>query len=508
MRYNIVNFLVLYLAFYISAAPADVVIPFEQCSEKRQTWSDGIAEEAGQFNLHQSSHSTEASAPCTDCAKDTAVFPDSRSAVENIDGIISSFGSNSIPPICFYAASLIAVDEPKYRLYGCKDKNSEWPERKYRMRPCLNEKYTNMTAQAFDEVANCFSFSLEEKKAIFALFNHESHFILNARSPKKARCYGQMTMKTIKYVNQNIYYRNHGYQYGDVYRDAVSNCPGLRDKVIPPSLVTETRFNNTRLRRKMKRASITCGLTQDPYACLFYSMFNVKINLKEFNDNYNEMPDYIGSEKEIPGKMEEDFQLPVMLNEVLVVKGPVKNKSTGKIENIDRVFWDSSQIPDEFEGKEYDVSQLEIKKVPVFKKATLKNVFLHYAHSGGRSIVATHLKVFLEGVKKRVAGIRNSEDEISCSEDQKCSQYRSSLKQGQPLSISDLQNTFVAYARRNRLTNVNELVNFAQKVDQGLKFLQNEQDEIRIHLGRINNLFTDEDDFIHQVKNSCPDSVY
>ena len=509
MKYNIINFLVFYLILHISIAHSETTASYEICEEKRRAWTDGVAKEADQFNLYKSSNTTEASAPCTECVRGKTAFLDSRSEVKQIGNISLPFSSNDVPSICFHASSLLAVDVDKSRLYGCENKNSEWPERNYRMRPCLHKNYIDMTAKAFNKVADCFSFSLEEKKAIFALFNHESHFILNAKSDENARCYGQMTMKSIKYVNQNIYYRNHGYQYGDIYRDAVTNCPGLEDKVIPPNLVTETRFNDTRLKRKMKRASITCGLTQDPHACLFYSMFNVKINLKEFNNKYNEIPDYMGSRRELSEKIEEDFQLPVMLNEVLVVKGTIKNKTTGKIETIEKVFWDETQVHDEFKGIEYDIGSLEIKKVPVFKKQNLKNAFLHYAHNGGRSIVATHLKVFVEGVKKRVAGIRTSKDQISCSEDQKCSRYRSSLKQGQSLDISDLQDTFVPYVRRNRLTNEGELINFTQKVEQDLGFVHNTENEISNHLRQIKTSPDfDKSDFINQVKNSCPDSVY
>ena len=371
----------------------------------KESWTNQIAGDARQFDLYDTSSTvTEASAPCTNCATKTTDFSDNLSEVERMGNLTSSDIDKDIPSICFHAAALIAVDEPGSRLYGCKSKNSEWPDRRYRMRPCLNEQYADMTAKAFNKVADCFGFSLNEKRAAFALFNHESHFILNARSPKKARCYGQMIMRAIKYVNQNIYYRNHGFKYGDVYKNAVNNCPGLKDKVIPPGIVTETAFSNARLKEKMRRASITCGLTQDPYACLFYSMFNVKMNLKEFNDNYNEIPDYIGSSQDVSGKTEDDFKLPIMLNEVVIVKGRVRNKKTGKIENIDRVFWDSSQISKEFQNKEYNTSQLEIRKVSLFKPDTLKNVFLHYSHNGGRSYSGYSFKGFCRRCKKKNGG--------------------------------------------------------------------------------------------------------
>lgn len=497
MNYNTFNFLLLSIVFYMSIAQAEDVIPFESCSKKRTEWTNKIAKEAFEFNLFHSSDQTEAASLCTDCIEHMNRLRDFN---------VFNIGS-SILPICFYASALIAADTPRPRLYGCRDKNSEWPDGTNRVRPCLNESYVYMTAKAFNGVANCFEFSLEEKKAIFALFNHESHFILNARSPEKARCYGQMTMDTIKYVNQNIYFRNHGYKFGDVYRNAIRNCPGLRDKVIPPNLVTETRFNNTRLRRKMKRASITCGLTQDPYACLFYSMFNVKINLKEFNDNYNDIPNYRGSQ-EISGAVEEDFQLPIMLNEVLMVKGTMTNKATGKTETIDRVFWDSSQVADFLADKKYRTSNLEIKKVSVFEKKTLRNAFLHYAHNGGRSIVADHLPVFVEGIKRRVAA-SPAERGDSCGDNKTCSQYRSLLKKGQSLGISDLQTEFISYARRNRLTNVGELVNFSQKVAQGLGYVHNADNEIVKHLNMMDiDPPANTKGFIDQVKESCPESVY
>ena len=108
-----------------------------------------------------------------------------------------------------------------------------------------------------------------------------------------------------------------------------------------------------------------------------------------------------------------------------------------------------------------------------------------------------------------MAGIRASKKEKPCKVDTKCSRYLSSLKQGQPLGISDLQDMFVAYARRNRLTNVRELVNFTQRVDKNLKNIHNENDQMNIHLERISvDSEADKSGFINQVKNSCPYSVY
>ena len=61
-----------------------------------------------------------------------------------------------------------------------------------------------MTAQAFNEVADCFNLSTKEKYDFFATFNHESVFNLNVKSGSGARCYGQITFGTYNSMRQYI----------------------------------------------------------------------------------------------------------------------------------------------------------------------------------------------------------------------------------------------------------------------------------------------------------------
>ena len=511
MRKNVIHFLIFAVSIVlyqnITNSASVEAIPYEVCSERRKRWTDKIITEASQFKLNPPANTTEAAANCLNGCDELDPFLSVRQEAEIIkNSAVNSSGENGdIPSICFYASSLHSINITKYRSYNCKNRNSEWPSSKNRTRPCLSKNYIDMTAKAFNKVTDCFNFSLNEKKQSFALFNHESHFMLNARSPGKARCYGQMTIDAIITINRNIYYRNHRSKFGNIYEEVINNCPELANKVIPPEITNRTKFSDTRLQTLMRRAPITCGTTQDPYSCLFYSLFNIKMNMQYFDDSYNEIPDYMGR-KELPGNMQRDFQSPIRLNEMLVVKGKVKVKHSGKIKQVKMIFWDISEVYSAFAGKlEYDVNQLEIKKVSVFNKKTLRSIFVHYAHNGGSSVIKTHLTPFIESIKKDIA------KKETCSKNKKCSKYRSSLMSGQSLDVSNLQEMFKPYAIMNKMKNVKELSEFTDKIETDLLILQNNNNQLRDHLDQIKNIpmsDSKKDDFVNQVKESCPASVY
>ncbi len=473
-------------------------IPYEQCEGRKKEWTDQMVALADQFTLYRSQNDTEAQ-DCSDCSSAGAhdnSYP-LPLEIKELKGAVHK--ARDIPPVCFFAGALRGVGLSTKKNYNCEHRDSVWPgrfegKRKKKTRPCLNKAYIDMTAKAFNETADCFGFSPQEKQQIFALFNHESRFILNAKSNSKARCYGQITMPLIKDINKNIYYRNRGFKFGHIYENAVNNCPGLEDKVAPPSIINQKERSPKRLKRLHKNAPITCNMTHDPYTCLFYSMFNVKINQEYFDNRYSDTPNYMGR-REPPPKMEEDFLFPIQLNEMLVVKGRVT--IDGREEEVEWVFWDTSEAYDVFNRVKYNVQNLEIKKTAVFDKETLRSAFTHYAHNGGNSAVKTHLTTFIEETKRQVASGKY------CSKNPQCQTRRDALIKGRALSASDLQDLFSGYVRRNRrnFNNPQEVSKFSHKIASDMNFIHDIKSAERPD---IMNQFNLTDTFQQEVNGKCP----
>ena len=145
-----------------------------------------------------------------------------------------------------------------------------------------------MTYKAFHYMADCFGFSrYKDKKHLFALLNHESSFILNNRSERGARCYGQLTLETANEINKRIYLSNnvHHHWKSRIYKEALDKCPSLPENVHIPDSVRpkgsgkERKENN--FRKVQRKYTMTCRLTQHAPTCLFYTMYNIKMNMRQ-----------------------------------------------------------------------------------------------------------------------------------------------------------------------------------------------------------------------------------
>ena len=466
MRFLIILYIFLWTLPHLAFS---VNINYETCKGEK-AWIDRVIDHANQFQPHHPAEGDIEAEDCSDCSEKRykGAHPFSSEAeVENLRDIAQTM---EIPPICFYASALRGSLSKK-RHYSCPTRDTENPTKRG-VRPCLSKEYIDMTAKAFNKVAGCFDFLPHEKQQMFALLNHESRFILNARSHTGARCYGQMTMPLIQDINKEIHYRNKDYfPFREIYTQAIDKCPGLKNKVVPPTILSEPEKRSTDVNEVIKalqrRAPITCNMTQDPWTCLFYSMFNMKMNMQSFDRNYNEVPDYMGT-RELSAKMKDDFQLPFNLNEMLVVKGTVKKE--GKEEEVEWVFWDTSEVYSVVNKvEEYDIKNLEVRKTKLFDEKTLRSAFLHSAHNGGGSIVRTHLKTFVEETKLTIS--RGS----SCNKDEKCSKHRASMVEGKPLNIEDLQDLFSSYVDQNSkyFINPDELKEFTDKVERDMDYIHN-----------------------------------
>ena len=151
-----------------------------------------------------------------------------------------------IPDICFYAGMLrsTALNNSYYQCpKPSAPANQAFLSQENAL--CLTEDYVRMTAQAFNETADCFGFTDKEKKDLFATINHESAYMLNIKSKTGALCYGQMTSKTFQNLNKFIYARNDKTwgDYGAVINQVFNNCDSLKSKVIPQKIAT-IRENN------------------------------------------------------------------------------------------------------------------------------------------------------------------------------------------------------------------------------------------------------------------------
>ncbi len=462
MRFLIILYIFLWTLPHLAFS---VNINYETCKGET-AWIDRVIDHANQFQPHHPAEGDIEAEDCSDCSENRYKGAHPSSSKEEVENLKDIAQTMEIPPICFYASALRGKGLSKERHYSCPTRDTENPT-KSGVRPCLSKEYIDMTAKAFNKVAGCFDFLPHEKQQMFALLNHESRFILNARSHTEARCYGQMTMPLIKDINSNIYYRDRGYQFGDIYKQAIDKCPGLKNKVVPPTIINQEKRSDKRLSGLQRNAPITCNMTQDPWTCLFYSMFNIKINMRYFDRNYNEVSDYMGT-RELSAQMEEDFELPIKLNEMLVVKGTVKKK--GKEEEVEWVFWDTSEVYSVFNKvEEYDIKNLEVRKTKLFDEKTLRSAFLHSAHNGGGSIVRTHLKTFVEETKLTIS--RGS----SCKKDEECSKRRASMVEGKPLNIEDLQDLFSSYVDQNSkyFINPDELKEFTDKVERDMDYIHN-----------------------------------
>ena len=277
-----------FLLFVCHSPAVFSAVPYEVCSEKNQAWTDRFITKASA----SSDEGTEAGyCEGGNCRMEDQSFD----AIEEIyEGAFHRGKRGDIPSLCFYG-SMLRNKKKGARVYNCKESTQEnpFPRKKNGARPCFNEDYVTATAKAFNEVTDCFDFSKKEKDRFFALLNHESSFLLNARSSTNARCFGQLTLNNIKDTNSFIYFRERmsddAQIYGRIYESAVQKCPELKSKVIPPEIArakagekTDRKREETAMEKMNNSASLTCGVTHDPLSCLFYSAYSWKVSKNRF----------------------------------------------------------------------------------------------------------------------------------------------------------------------------------------------------------------------------------
>ena len=331
--------------------------------------------------------------------------------------------SEDIADICFFSGMLRSHHIPM-KHYDCNNKNDDpppEPKNAEEGRPCFTEDYVKMTAQAFNEVADCFNLSTKEKYDFFATFNHEAAFNLNAKSETGARCYGQITFGTYNSMRQYIspkYDKDHHSGYHDIYVKAKDRCPNLEEKLVHPKNKEEP-----------ESAPLSCSLTQDPYSCFFYSIYNIKMHMFALESNYNEEPSLSDTGKKSIENIEEDFLVDQKLektfighNDIVTVEGVATDSTTGEI--ISNGTWtltNDSEAYDIFhERHSYNKDDLTIKKLKLFNPEELKTHFVHTAHNGGHTYAKDKFVKFMENLKAEIASVQNCSTTCNYSTEQKC----------------------------------------------------------------------------------------
>ena len=497
----------LVVSIYSSKTFSEVL--YEQCTWDNKQYTDHLLKDSRKFQQTLENRSEQSEAGFCDDCKQREIYTTAEGIVgaRPIRNALNEVKPKGIPSICFYASMTKYKKPGRKNYYYCPSSTDENPTRtmsfacdnpkkesncqfvqrgeakvNHRIDPrkaCLNKDYVDLTARAFNQMTDCFDLSQEEKIKIFSMFNYESSFHVNARSSTGARCYGQLTYDRFKFINKFIYYRNNlksGRQswapYSQIYKDAIDKCPALENKVIPPKLLSETKTTDRRLNAIVKRANMSCGLTQDMYSCLFYSLYSTKLDTVMFDKEYQTLTRKSArGTNNIPEQLKTDFQLPISFDEALVLKGKIKNKKTGEVKNIRWVITSSAEIHRIFGKKyNYDMRDLTITKKKLFSKDDLKSYFTKVAHNGGLSQISERFEYFMKMMKRVVSNADSCRGKNDPSLD--C-QHRTAILNGQALTSSDLNQQFKRYVRPRNISNKNEVIKFVDRINRDVDFLNN-----------------------------------
>ena len=263
-------------------------------------------------------------------------------------------------------------------------------------------------------MAQCFGFSEREKLYLFALFNHESSFILNNRSVTGARCYGQLTGIAIEEVSNRIRLsRRLPVHWGSqIYLDVKKKCTDLRKSLHLPRIRVKTSKNKKGQIKEIVNLEdfrqANCQMSHHAPTCLFYAMYTVRLQKEYIPHILNSSHNSYKVRKKIPRHLKKDFQLPIKLNEVLIVKGTFKEG--GRSYQRQWVVKDDKQLYNLFynskTGKRrrgYDKNSLQLGRVPLVKINKLDEWGLVYsAYNGGPEWLNKKMRTLLEYHKDRL----------------------------------------------------------------------------------------------------------
>ena len=262
---NLFLLVIVFFTNFILSAPS--LYEDNYCSQKSREFTDRITLSVQQVP-------TEAGAPsCADCSSPNNTLGPIQPLAEIISPDNAPF---TIPDICFYAGMLrsTAFDNSYFQCQNNSISNPPDPSKENA--PCLTEDYVKMTAQAFNQTADCFGFNDKEKKDLFSTINHESGYILNIRSKTKAICYGQITSRLFQDLNKYIYARNDRRtwnNYGEAVNQVFEKCPHLKNKVVPQKVMTALESSQNYKKCYSAQPCHNC-CNQDPVKYCYFKPVN------------------------------------------------------------------------------------------------------------------------------------------------------------------------------------------------------------------------------------------
>ena len=434
MKIRYIHFIIFTGLVFVSASlsiRASADMPYEECSWKSKSYTQRLVEDT----LLQS---LEAKTTCEECSTEN----NRNSFTETTTNSLREALDFPIPTECFFAAATHKLSRigSRKRFYYCESPESKTPEdtmkvttkngksrKLYPRRPCFNEAYVSMIAKSFHYMAKCFGLNSQERQDIFALFNHESSFVLNKRSWTKARCIGQLTKDTVYTMNKYIYMSNDKLlsSYHHIYREALKTCPDLNIKArLPETLSEEENPSYSKLKKINKNLNVDCLTTQAPYACFFYSMYNIKANKTLLEEELDSVEENLPQNLEISQSVKDFFQLPIRLNEVLHVT-EIQTTADGQTREVNSFFQNDYELIEALGKAQYKKENLQVKKTTLytFDKKT-KAALVYWSYNGGTSIIRKYLQEFLIKKKKQIV-----EGDSSSSHGKK------QIKKGQPLDF-------------------------------------------------------------------------
>ena len=508
-----------------------------------------------------------------------------------------------IPKACFFASSIAGLNQfspPEKNAYyfcnheykmggievsGCEPQNScqlentlhpdlyqdqkEQEAKKFcNSSPCINKSYIDHTAGAFNRITDCFGFtSKKDKEKIFALFHHESRFLINKvekdiciktgadsnskdcktkrkkedRKISTARCYGQVENQVIIDMNKYLHFGHKeaqipvekNFDYGAIYHEALKRCPFLiqaivpdprkfQDTVIDSDDDPNTDSDNTFLKLHQEQAeAIICRTSQDPYSCLFYAIFNLKVNMKRMSNKIKEAIPF-PSNVPWPSVIQEKIPDKPLINEMLMLTGTL-NTTSGEPVTVQEYMRNNRGLKENLEKPHIrSLDGLSVVKTKLFdvdqSREELVWAFAFFSHNGGLGVIRPQFAAFIADLKDKIADSKHkncNKDKLTEHEYNKCQRYkryRSSIQAGKPLTAKELIEEFSRIKEEEGNTQLSE---FVEHVNGDLAAFSNQRNTLTnaltaVHSNRVAGRQPsqiDRDWFLNYVQDKCPSKL-
>ena len=537
---------ILFTLFFSFSALAEKAAPYEECDWTNREFTEEIIQNVDRYKTN-----TEAGAVCLECSSDDQYEGYGGEDRKNFHTLVNPIAEeySDIPDICFYAGMIRSTNikgGPKGENYffcqdvqkdgkketimptlmsfsNCTKANSEncrlappppkKPSRSiYRRRYCLSQDYVQMTAKAFNEMAECFEFTPQEKRNLFSLFKHESSFMLNSKSSTGARCYGQLTTDVYKTINRYIFYSgkvDSWLSQSSIYEKAAEKCPFLNDedKILRQPFEKKLASKTLKLDGKngydqrLTRAlgsvdkSFTCAATRDPYTCFFYSMYNYKLNDHAFFNAYHKIP-----KSNLDAETKNFFKLPSKINEIISIQGKITKN--GRTQIVDWIIESEKELKNILsQGVQWNKQDLKVRVIPLFDFNDLKQDVVFRSYNGGMKVSTSLFPAFMERMKSNIAS-------SGCINDKHCRKYREQLLRGQLLDADFFNRYFSAFLKKKKSRG--ESAEYIDRINEDHCYMRNKGNNtkglMKSRLSEFEHAMSpqDVDDFVEQIGKLCP----